>query len=112
MPSNSLDPSTELKKRSNDGDAIDQRLAEIHALIEVDDFACIEKLVAELPELVEAVPLAEREAALIKLQGCLQGIHARAAAKSDQISSKLDTLSNGRIATNAYQAAAKIPSAR
>lgn len=90
------------------GVAVDQRLTEIRSLVEVDDFAEVERLVGSLPELVARVPLDARRASLEKIQSFLKDLHSHAESKSDAIRSDLQSLRRGRVATNAYEASTSL----
>jgi hypothetical protein len=98
-------PKAEPGTPSNVEAAIDQRLAEIDALVESEDFAAIERLIRSLPDLAASVPGESREAVLLKIRKFLAGVHAQAESKSEHIRARLETLKSGRAANNAYAAA-------
>jgi hypothetical protein len=81
---------------------VDQRLAEIDALVEEEDFAGVERGIQSLHELAAGVTGESREAVLLKIQEFLAGVHAQAASKSEQVRAELQSLSSGRVAHNAY----------
>jgi hypothetical protein len=87
---------------------IEQRLAEIDALVESEDFAGVEHGIQSLPGLAAGVPGESREAVLLKIQAFLAGVHAQAESKSEQIRAKLQSLNSGRVATIAYADAKKL----
>jgi hypothetical protein len=89
-------------------DKVDQKLAEIATLLAREDFAAVEKLIAELPDIVASFPVSSRESLIKKIQACLQRIRIEASAESERTSARLDALRNGRIAASAYRAAERI----
>lgn len=87
---------------------IDQRLAEIDALVGSEDFAGIERIVRSLPDLVASVPDADRRPVLLKIRNFLAVVHEQAESKSELIRDRLQSLNSGRAAKNAYSAAERL----
>lgn len=108
MPSPDLDGKPEPDECPNAAAVVNQRLAEIDALIQSEDFAGIERLVQALPELVASVPDSARESVLLTIQGFLNRVQTQAESKSEHIRASLQKLKNGRAATIAYTAAGKL----